>query len=136
MKGKTLLALTLAAGLAVPLVGFAQSRTETGTGGGVNDNQTSTRAASATDADTGTSTKTKKKTATVRESHKNRAQKSGTEPVNATNQADTTQNATGAGGSFPTTREPGYRKSMSSLGKRDSLLDAQKDTTENSGNGR
>jgi hypothetical protein len=136
MKGKTLLALTLAAGLAVPAIGFAQGRTETGTGGGVNDNQTSTRAASATDTDTSTSTKTKKKTGTIRESHKNRSQKTGSESVNATNQSATNQDVTGGNGKFPTTREPGYRKSMSSLGKRDSLLDAQRDTTENSGNGR
>jgi len=138
MKGKTILVLTVATGLALPAISFGQAKTETGTGGGVNENATSTRAQTTStdnDADTATSTKTKKKTTMVHQSRKNRSQITGTEPTNTTTQSNTTGDANAAKGNFPTTREPGHRKTMNGLGKRDSLQDTGTGTNMDPGTG-
>ena len=136
MKGRTIFAMTLAAGLALPTLGFGQARTETGTGGGVNQNATSTHAATATDTDTDTATsaKTKKKTTVSRVSRKNRSQKNGTEPT--TTNAAATDNTTGATGAFPTTREPGHRKTMNGLGRGDDLNNGNTEQNGNNSGGR
>ena len=136
MKGKSILAVTLATGLALPTLAFAQTRSET-SAGQANDPANSTAATSEANTDTA---KTKKKNTTSRETRKNRSEKTETEPAKATGETNSTQGqagTTGANTNVPTAREPGHRHSMNSLGGRDSLHNqqAEPETNTNSGGG-
>jgi len=135
MKGKSILAVTLATGLALPTLAFAQTRSETSAGQA---NDTANSTAATTDANTDAA-KTKKKNTTSRETRKNRSQKTGTEPA-TTGETSSTQGqagTTGANTNVPTAREPGHRHSMNSLGGRDSLHNqqAEPETNTNTGGG-
>lgn len=131
MKGKSILAITLATGLAIPTLAFAQTRTDTS--GGTSDTANSTAASATTEANADTA-KTKKKTTTSHEVRKNRSQKTGTEPAKATGEVSTTQGEA-ATTNVPTAREPGHRHSMNSLGGRDSLHNTEAEPSPNTGGG-
>jgi hypothetical protein len=136
MKGKSILAVTLATGLALPTLAFAQTRSET-SAGGTNDTASATSTTTEANTDTG---KTKKKNATSREARKNRPRKAGTEPAKATSETSSTEGQAGTTGvttNVPTAREPGHRHSMNSLGGKDSLQNpqAEPETNTNAGGG-